>query len=88
MKCTVAVKCDEARGSVTVQQSASRSSDPPKVFTFDRVFGPESKQTDVYNDAARAIVEGVLEGYNGEIYLVQSVMIWLQNYVTVFHQHF
>jgi len=68
MKCTIAVKCDEARGSVTVQQSASRSSDPPKVFTFDRVFGPESKQTDVYNDAARAIVEGVLEGYNGTIF--------------------
>jgi len=65
MKCKVAVKCDEARGSVTVQQSESRSSEPPKVFTFDRVFGPESKQTDVYNDAARAIVEGVLEGYNG-----------------------
>ena len=65
MKCKVAVKCDEARGTITVQQSASRSADPPKVFTFDRVFGPESKQTDVYNDAARAIVEGALEGYNG-----------------------
>lgn len=66
MKCTVAVKCDEVRGTITVQQSASRSADPPKVFTFDRVFGPESKQTDVYNDAARAIVEGALEGYNGK----------------------
>jgi len=68
MKCKVAVKCDEARGTITVQQSASRSADPPKVFTFDRVFGPESKQTDVYNDAARAIVEGALEGYNGTIF--------------------
>ena len=68
MKCKVAVKCDEVRGTITVQQSSSRSADPPKVFAFDRVFGPESKQTDVYNDAARAIVEGALEGYNG-IYL-------------------
>lgn len=66
MKCTVAVKCDEVRGTVSVQQT--RSADPPKVFTFDRVFGPESKQTDVYNDAARTIVEGVLEGYNGTIF--------------------
>ena len=66
MKCTVAVKCDEVRGTVSVQQT--RSGEPPKVFTFDRVFGPESKQTDVYNDAARTIVEGVLEGYNGTIF--------------------
>ncbi|XP_057314746.1 kinesin-like protein KIF3A [Hydractinia symbiolongicarpus] len=68
MKCPMAVKCDEVRGSVTVNQSESRSGDPPKVFTFDRVFGPESKQTDVYNDTARSIVESVLEGYNGTVF--------------------
>lgn len=69
MKCPMAVKCDEVRGSVTVNQSESRSGDQPKVFTFDRVFGPESKQTDVYNDTARSIVESVLEGYNGNLIL-------------------
>lgn len=68
MKCPMAVKCDEVRGSVTVNQSESRSGDQPKVFTFDRVFGPESKQTDVYNDTARSIVESVLEGYNGTVF--------------------
>ena len=66
MKCKLAVKCDEVRGTITIKQSESRSGDPPKVFTFDRVFGPDSKQTDVYNDAARAIVESVIEGYNGK----------------------
>lgn len=70
MKCAVAVKCDEVNGSVTLKQTENRSGEPPKVFTFDRVFGPESKQTDVYNDAARAIVESVLEGYNGTLYCV------------------
>lgn len=65
MNTPIAVKCDEVRGTVTVGQS-DRSSDSPKVFTFDRVFGPESKQVDVYNDAARSIVESVIEGYNGK----------------------
>ena len=63
--CSLAISCDEIRGTVTIKQEDNRSNDPPKVFTYDRVFGPESKQTDVYNDAARAIVESVLEGYNG-----------------------
>lgn len=68
MKCAVAVKCDEVSGSVTLK-TESRSGEPPKVFTFDRVFGPQSKQTDVYNDAARTIVESVLEGYNGIMFI-------------------
>ncbi|XP_002167125.3 kinesin-like protein KIF3A [Hydra vulgaris] len=66
--CSIAIVCDEVRGTVTIKQEDNRSSDVPKVFTYDRVFGPESKQTDVYNDAARAIVESVLEGYNGTIF--------------------
>ena len=64
MNCKVAVKCDEVRGTVSIT-TEGKGGDPPKVFTFDRVFGPESKQTDVYNDAARPIVESVIEGYNG-----------------------
>ena len=56
---------DEMRGQITVQKN-SKSSDPPKTFTFDTVFGPDSKQVDVYNLTARPIVDSVLEGYNGE----------------------
>lgn len=41
--------------------------DPPKTFTFDTVFGPDSTQLDVYNLAARPIIDNVLEGYNGKI---------------------
>ena len=43
-----------------------KSNEPPKTFTFDTVFGPDSKQVDVYNLTARPIVDSVLEGYNGE----------------------
>lgn len=41
--------------------------EPPKTFTFDTVYGPESKQVDVYNESARPIVDSVLEGYNGKV---------------------
>ena len=37
-----------------------------RTFTFDTVFGFDSKQADVYNETARPIVDSVLEGYNGE----------------------
>ena len=66
MGCKMAVKIDEVTGSVKVENPDARSGEPPKTFTFDRVFSPGCKQTDVYNDAARPIVESVLEGYNGK----------------------
>eukprot|EP00053_Salpingoeca_punica_P009452 m.84665 g.84665 ORF g.84665 m.84665 type:complete len:962 (+) comp15031_c0_seq2:203-3088(+) len=37
-------------------------------FTFDRAFGPDSTQDEVYNYAAKPIVEDVLKGYNGTIF--------------------
>ena len=43
-----AVSVDEMRGTITVHKTDS-SNEPPKTFTFDTVFGPESKQLDVYN---------------------------------------
>ena len=36
-------------------------------FAYDRVFGPESLQADVYATAVRPIVLSSLEGYNGSI---------------------
>lgn len=58
---------DEMRGTITVHKTDS-SNEPPKTFTFDTVFGPESKQLDVYNLTARPIIDSVLEGYNGTIF--------------------
>ena len=42
-----------------------RSGERERSFTFDSVFGFESKQVDIYNETARPIVDFVLEGYNG-----------------------
>ncbi|KAH0629758.1 hypothetical protein JD844_012102 [Phrynosoma platyrhinos] len=41
----MAVNVDEMRGTITVHKTDS-SNEPPKTFTFDTVFGPESKQLD------------------------------------------
>lgn len=61
-----AVIVDELRGTVTVNK-LDNPQEPSKIFTFDTVFGPDSKQLDVYNLTARPIVDSVLEGYNGKM---------------------
>uniref|UniRef100_A0A8C8DI21 Kinesin-like protein n=1 Tax=Oryzias sinensis TaxID=183150 RepID=A0A8C8DI21_9TELE len=62
-----AVTVDEIRGTITVNK-LEMPQEPPKKFTFDTVFGPDSKQLEVYNLTARPIVESVLGGYNGTIF--------------------
>ncbi|XP_051789429.1 kinesin-like protein KIF3A isoform X2 [Erpetoichthys calabaricus] len=62
-----AVNVDEIRGTITVHKVDSMN-EPPKTFTFDTVFGPDSNQLDVYNLTARPIIDSVLEGYNGTIF--------------------
>ncbi|CAG2121437.1 unnamed protein product, partial [Medioppia subpectinata] len=34
-------------------------------FTFDRIFGIDSTQTDVFTHSAKHIIDCVLQGYNG-----------------------
>ncbi|KAK3558341.1 hypothetical protein QTP86_017253, partial [Hemibagrus guttatus] len=59
------VTVDEIRGTITVNKLETPN-EPPKTFTFDTVFSPDSKQLDVYNLTARPIIDSVLEGYNGK----------------------
>ncbi|MEQ2285889.1 Kinesin-like protein kif3a [Ameca splendens] len=63
----LAVVVDEIRGTITVNKLETPQ-ELPKTFTFDTVFGPDSKQLDVYNLTARPIIDSVLEGYNGTIF--------------------
>ncbi|KAE8614585.1 hypothetical protein XENTR_v10008229 [Xenopus tropicalis] len=67
MNSKMAVGVDEMRGTITVHKVDSMN-EPPKTFTFDTVFGPDSNQLDVYNLTARPIIDSVLEGYNGTIF--------------------
>ncbi|XP_062564211.1 kinesin-like protein KIF3A [Armigeres subalbatus] len=61
------IKPDKCNRCVTVYKPNANSSEPPKVYYFDNVFGEESTQIDLYIDTARPIVDKVLEGYNGTI---------------------
>lgn len=68
------VKVDRLTGQVAVENKSALSGEKEKVFTFDTVFGADTKQVDIYNETARPIVESVLEGYNGMfVYLLVSL---------------
>ena len=38
-------------------------------FTFDRVYGPDVKQEEIFESAAKPIVNGAMEGYNGTLFV-------------------
>lgn len=62
----VAVAVDESAGQVAL--ACVRSTEPPRAFTFDAVFGPEASQQDVYNATARDLVNSVLAGFNATVF--------------------
>ena len=52
--------------SVTVIPKSENSS--PITFTYDHIFRPESNQEEVFEIAARPIIEDVIQGFNGTIF--------------------
>ncbi|KAJ8440238.1 hypothetical protein Cgig2_024003 [Carnegiea gigantea] len=63
----VVITCNEIRREVSVVQLiANKQID--RTFTFDKVFGPTSKQKDLFDHAISPIVNEVLEGYNCTIF--------------------
>lgn len=61
------------RAEVSILNPAAATTEPPKSFTFDAAFGCDSTQQQVYDAAATAIVEAVMEGYNGTIFAYGQV---------------
>ena len=49
------------------QDQASSSAQPHK-FNFDHIFDMNSTQKEVYDSAAKPIIDSVLEGFNGTIF--------------------
>ncbi|KAG0629863.1 hypothetical protein M758_1G135000 [Ceratodon purpureus] len=61
------ISCNDARREVTVFQNiASKQID--RTFTFDKVFGPQSRQSELYDQAVIPIVNEVLDGFNCTIF--------------------
>ncbi|OMJ92148.1 hypothetical protein SteCoe_5137 [Stentor coeruleus] len=68
------LECQRAQGlcvsfsDQTVCVNSQSDSAENLKFTFDKVFTPESSQEAVYNFAAKPIVEGVMQGFNGTVF--------------------
>lgn len=59
------VKVTSDREVIVKQPGDSRVT---KRFTFDRAFGPESKQSDVYQVIVAPLINEVLSGYNCTVF--------------------
>ena len=57
------VNVNERDRTVTL---TAEGEDSGRKFTYDYVYGVQSTQQQVYDEAAFALVESVLEGYNGK----------------------
>lgn len=58
------IECNVKKGEVQVQLEKATS----KTFTFDKVFGPDSKQIHVYKAIAAPLIDEVLTGYNCTVF--------------------
>lgn len=58
------VEMDQQQGLVEVSMDDGNT----KSFSFDSVYGPGSKQKDIYDETFRELVQAVLEGFNGTIF--------------------
>lgn len=66
--CENILEIDDKLGQITIRNPKAPPDDPMKVFTFDSVYGWDSKQGDIYDDAVRPLVDSVLHGFNGTIF--------------------
>ncbi len=63
------VECNEKIREIAVKQDLSYTDKGnQKNFNFDRVFGPNSKQIDVYKHVVSPVIDEVLMGYNCTIF--------------------
>ena len=60
------IKMNPNAGQVSLLKKPDDPS--PKTFSFNSVFPNDTTQQFIYDDAARPIVDSVLEGYNGTIF--------------------
>uniref|UniRef100_UPI00398EEDD8 kinesin-like protein KIF3C isoform X2 n=1 Tax=Pristiophorus japonicus TaxID=55135 RepID=UPI00398EEDD8 len=62
------VDMDVKLGQVYIRNPKAISSEMPKSFTFDAVYDSSSKQSDLYDETVRPLVDSVLQGFNGTVF--------------------
>ncbi|XP_051880626.1 kinesin-like protein KIF3C isoform X2 [Pristis pectinata] len=66
--CEQIVVMDVKLGQVSIRNPKATSSEMPKIFTFDAVYENSSKQSDLYDETVRPLVDSVLQGFNGTVF--------------------
>lgn len=61
------VQCNSRKGELQVKQEVGDKT-TTKTFTFDKVYGPDSQQIDVYRGVVEPLIEEVLMGYNCTVF--------------------
>ena len=64
--CAQIVDVDQSINQISVRKPDS--SEIPKSFTYDAVYGDKCLQSEIYDESAFPLVESVIEGYNGTIF--------------------
>lgn len=62
------VECDQTRKEVSVRTGGLADKSSRKTYTFDMVFGPSTKQIDLYRSIVCPILDEVIMGYNCTIF--------------------
>ncbi|XP_078069141.1 kinesin-like protein KIF3B isoform X2 [Mustelus asterias] len=66
--CDQIVDMDVKLGQVAIQNPKTIPTEVPKTFTFDAVYDSSSKQSDLYDETVRPLVDSVLQGFNGTVF--------------------
>lgn len=53
---------------VSTKEVTVKDKSQTKTFTFDRVFGPDSKQVEIYKTVVSPLIQEVLQGYNCTVF--------------------
>ncbi|KAI5617039.1 kinesin-like protein KIF3C [Silurus asotus] len=61
------VDLDVKVGQVALRNPRAAPGEPYKTFTFDAVYDAGSKQSDLYDESVRPLVDSVLRGFNGTV---------------------
>ncbi|XP_017310783.1 kinesin-like protein KIF3C [Ictalurus punctatus] len=61
------VDMDVKLGQVALRNPRAAPGEPDKTFTFDAVYDAGSKQSNLYDESVRPLVDSVLRGFNGTV---------------------
>jgi kinesin family protein 3/17 len=65
---SIAAEAFPEKGLIVMKNPKVDDREPPKTFTFDAVFGPNTEQKYIYDICASEVVDSVLKGYNGTVF--------------------